>query len=793
MTAVTLSADVVVGNVAPGSVVAGTTYTNTISVTNNGPSVATNVVVVDTLPNGVAVTNIYPTLAAGAGTNFVVSYVAPGAGPLTNSAVATAGTADPNLGNNTNVLVTAVTLSADVVVGKAGPAGIVFGTNFNYTITVTNFGPSIASGISVTDALPAGLVFVGAIPAAASTNAGVVVWTNFTLLANATTNLTLTVNSTLRGSITNVARVASTNADPNPTNNTSPPVVTAVTNIPPVANPDSYVMSENTTNTFNVTTNDLVRTPGGHLTVISVSPTNGIASIQTGTNVVFTPTNNFLGTTTIGYTVIDNVGGTNSTLITVLVTNVPPIANPDSYTVNKNTTNTFNVTVNDLVQTPGGHLTVISVSPTNGTATIQNGTNVVFIPTANFVGTATIGYTIIDNVGGTNSTLVTVLVTNIVSVGADVQVVLAGPALVTVGDAFTFTTTVSNAGPTTATNTFATNTLSANLTVAGVSGGGVSNNGVVTWPVFPLLASGQATNLTVTVKTTAGSSTISPTANPYNFILTNSPPTAVTATNRASAFAATFDPNRTNNTASLFYTNAQAQTLIVPGVFSVVMETNIYPTNAVSTNTIIPIGTGLFIVGTSAFNPQTQLYEEFVSVTNIGLAPVHALRLSIGGLPSRVKLYNGTGTNNGVPYVEYDPPYNSPLNPYPQAGNSVTFTLEFFVSDRRPFTNSLTATAIIAPTVAPVNSTNGAVIVQSGFTDVRNPANPRFLVEFTSIPGRTYTVEYSDDDMVTWQLAVPSIVASTASTFWYDDGPPVTVVPPPYPNSGRFYRVLLNP
>jgi uncharacterized repeat protein (TIGR01451 family) len=793
VTAVTLSADVAVLTAGPANVIAGMTYTNTITVTNGGPSTATNVVVVDTLPDGTTETNSYPTLPAGGSTNFNVTYVAPGTGPLTNAVVATAGTYDPNLVNNTNVLVTAVTLSADVAIGKTGPAGMVFGTNFNYTIAVTNFGPSIASGISVTDALPAGLVFVGAVPAAASTNAGVVVWTNFTLVANATTNLTLTVSSTLRGSITNIATVGSTNLDPNVTNNTSPPAVTAITNIPPVANPDSYVISENTTNTFNVTTNDQLLTPGGHLTVISVSPTNGIASILNGTNVVFMPTNNFLGTTTIGYTVIDNVGGTNSTLITVLVTNVPPIANPDSYTVNKNTTNTFNVTVNDLVQTPGGHLTVISVSPTNGTATIQNGTNVVFIPTANFVGTATIGYTIIDNVGGTNSTLVTVLVTNIVAVGADIQVLLTGPAIVTVGDAFTFTTTVTNAGPLTATNTYVTNALSANLTVAGTTGGGVSNNGVVTWPVLPLLANGQATNLTVTVKTTAASSTTSPTANPYNFILTNSPPAAGTATNRASAFAATFDPNLTNNTASLSYTNALAQTVIVPGVFSVVMETNTYPTNVNPASTVIPIGTDLFIAGTNAFNPQTQLYEEFVSVTNIGLAPVHALRLSVGGLPSRVTLYNGTGTNNGVPYVEYDPPYNSPLNPYPQAGNSVTFTLEFFVTDRRPFTNSLTATAIIAPVVAPVNSTNGATIVQSGFNDVRNPANPRFLVEFTSIPGRTYTVEYSDDDMVTWQLAVPSIVASTTSTFWYDDGPPVTVTPPPYPNAGRFYRVLLNP
>jgi hypothetical protein len=54
-------------------------------------------------------------------------------------------------------------------------------------------------------------------------------------------------------------------------------------------------------------------------------------------------------------------------------------------------------------------------------------------------------------------------------------------------------------------------------------------------------------------------------------------------------------------------------------------------------------------------------------------------------------------------------------------------------------------------------------------------------------------VQYSDDDMATWNNATPSILASATSTFWYDDGPPVTVSPPTYPNSSRFYRVLLNP
>ena len=780
--------DVVVTNVGPVSVVAGTSYTNVISVTNAGPSSATNVVVVVTLADGTLVTNVIAILPAGSGTNFNFSAVAPGSGPLTNSAAGTASTFDPNLSNNTNAAVTLMSASADVGVTKSGPTGIVFGTNFNYTISVANAGPSTAAGISVTDSLPAGLVFVSASPAAASTNGGVIVWTNISLIANATNTFTLTVNSTARGSVTNIATVGGPVFDPNPTNNTSVPVVTAITNIPPVANPDSYTMGENTTNSFAPLVNDVVRTPGGTLSIVSVSGTNGVATIN-GTNVVFVPTLNFVGVATIGYTITDNVGGTNSSVITVTVTNVAPVANAQSVSTPQNTAKPITLTGSDTGNLP---LTfIIASNPLHGTLTLLN-TNtgaVTYTPTNNYVGSDSFTFRV--NNGQTSSLPATVSITVTSTTGADVQVTLSGPTLVTVGDVFSFTNVVTNAGPASASNTRATNTLPANLVFVSATGGGVYSNGVVTWPVFTSLTNGQATNLIVLVKTTTTGSTTTPTANPLNFLLTNSPPAVSSTTNRASAFATTFDPNLTNNIASLFYTNAQAQTQIVPGAFSVVMLTNTYPTNAVITNTITPIGGGLFIVGTSAFNPQTQLYEEFVTVTNIGRAPVHALRLSIGNLRSGVRLYNATGTNNGVAYVEYDPPYDSPLNPYPQANSSVTFTLEFFVSDRRPFTNSLTAVAIEAPVNQPVNGVQVSIL-QSGFNDQRNPGNPRFLVQFSSVPGRTYTVQYTDD-LLTWRNATPSIIASATSTFWYDDGPPVTVSPPTYPNSSRFYRVLLNP
>src|SRR5581483_2796287 len=152
-------------------------------------------------------------------------------------------------------------------------------------------------------------------------------------------------------------------------------------------------------------------TPGGSLTIIDVSPTNGTAAIV-GNTVQFTPATNFVGTATVGYTISDGIGGFTDSLITVLVTNIAPVANPDSASITENTSTIVSPLDNDTVQTPGGSLTIIDVSPTNGTASIV-GNTVQFTPTTNFVGTATIGYTISDGIGGTNSSLITITVTNI--------------------------------------------------------------------------------------------------------------------------------------------------------------------------------------------------------------------------------------------------------------------------------------------------------------------------------------------------------------------------------------------
>ena len=178
---------------------------------------------------------------------------------------------------------------------------------------------------------------------------------------------------------------------------------------PPMANPDSYAVTENSTNLLSPLQND----GGSGLKLVSVSLTNNGTATISGTNITFIPATNFVGTVTIGYTVMDDIGDTNSSTMTETVTNIPPLANPDTYTVAKNSiTNLFSPLTNDVLETSGGTLKLISVNPTNGTATIS-GNQVLFTPTTNFVGTATIGYTITDNIGGTNTSLITANVVNL--------------------------------------------------------------------------------------------------------------------------------------------------------------------------------------------------------------------------------------------------------------------------------------------------------------------------------------------------------------------------------------------
>ncbi len=118
--------------------------------------------------------------------------------------------------------------TADVSVTKTGaPGTVTVGTNVTYTIAVNNAGTAVASSVSLTDPIPAGMNFVSlaspmgwtCMTPAVGAN-GTVTCTNPTLLSTAgAQNFSLVVSTATAGARTNTATVASATPDPSAANN----------------------------------------------------------------------------------------------------------------------------------------------------------------------------------------------------------------------------------------------------------------------------------------------------------------------------------------------------------------------------------------------------------------------------------------------------------------------------------------------------------------------------------------------------------------------------------------------
>jgi len=137
---------------------------------------------------------------------------------------------------------------ADMAIRKAGPSTVKSGSNLTYGIGVVNLGPSTASGVVVTDHVPAGTSFVSAQFAKGSctVSGGVVsctvsqqgtpcAFSNGTVTCNIGTlspftsanpagagiELVVHVTAPRGATITNTATVSASNPDPNQANNSS--------------------------------------------------------------------------------------------------------------------------------------------------------------------------------------------------------------------------------------------------------------------------------------------------------------------------------------------------------------------------------------------------------------------------------------------------------------------------------------------------------------------------------------------------------------------------------------------
>jgi len=132
-------------------------------------------------------------------TNLTLIVTAPTSGSLTNVASVGPLPNDPNPTNNvTPPVTTSVTPVFDLVIAKTAATTVLATSNLSYTISVTNFGPSTASSVTVTDTLPVGVTFVSA-TGGGVTNAGLVTWSLGAMTNSQTTNLTLIVTAPTSG------------------------------------------------------------------------------------------------------------------------------------------------------------------------------------------------------------------------------------------------------------------------------------------------------------------------------------------------------------------------------------------------------------------------------------------------------------------------------------------------------------------------------------------------------------------------------------------------------------------
>ena len=167
------------------------------------------------------------------------------------------------------------------------------GNDVTFTVTVTNEGPSPATGVELTDLLPAGLAFVSATPVQGYTpTTGV--WAIGALAVGAQTTLTLRATVQEAGAFTNrAAKTAQGELDPNPGNDVSGVTVNGqAADVQVVKTVDRTMPLVGETVTFTVTvTNNGPNAASGvevldmlsaRLTFVSATPSQGTYTAATG-------------------------------------------------------------------------------------------------------------------------------------------------------------------------------------------------------------------------------------------------------------------------------------------------------------------------------------------------------------------------------------------------------------------------------------------------------------------------------------------------------------------------------
>ncbi|MCC6616139.1 MAG: DUF11 domain-containing protein [Anaerolineae bacterium] len=470
----------------------------TLTLTNNGPLTATNVAVVDTVPASVTVGTVtpgttsvngsattwtaptwtIPTIASGETVTLVIDGTVNAAGTITNGAEVTASDqADPDSTVNNNVpteddqdsVDATVVIQSDLELDKAMTstiAPVTIGDAIQYTLTLTNNGPTTATNVAAVDTIPASVTVGTVTPGTTSVNASATTWTAPTwtipTIASGET-VTLVIDGTVNaaGTITNGAEVtASDQPDPDSTVNNNVPTEDDQDSVDTVIiiQSDLELDKAMTSTTAPTTVGDAIQYT---LTLTNNGPTTA-TNVAVGDTI---PASITVGTVTPGTTSVN----ASATTWTAPTWTIPTIASGETVTLVIDGTvnasgaisNSAEVTASDQ---PDPDSTVNNNEPTEDD---QDNADVI-------IGDAS------------DLELGKVLTTTPTNVGDPIQ----------------YTLTLTNNGPSTATNVAVVDNVPASVTVGTVTPGTTSiNASATTWTAptwtIPTIASGETVTLVI--------------------------------------------------------------------------------------------------------------------------------------------------------------------------------------------------------------------------------------------------------------------------------------------------------
>ncbi len=557
--------------IVPGSILTGAPATLTITLTNPNSLALTGAAVTDALPFGVTNTATpspattcggTATAAPNGTTVSLTGGTIPASGSCTVSAQVTAAlpggytnTLNPgdltttNGGSNTNSASAGLT-ATNVPPGAAksfSPNPVTAGTSSLLTIVLTNTNPGPVTAAAFTDAYPAGLT--NATPASPFTDCGGSVTaadgggsatlSGGTIPGAGACSVTVNVTAPVGSYPNSTGPIATGNAGTGAAASSTLTVIAAPTPTP------TPTFTSTPTPTFTFTpTATLTPTPTQTFTptptqTFTPTPTFTFTPTQT-----FTPTSTstFTPTPTTTFTATATATLTPSATFTATSTPTPTQTFTATSTPTSTPTQTFTATSTPTstltaTPTPTPTPTLTPTAPATATATATA------TPTATATATATSTPTATPTQTTTSTPLFTATATATPGAGADMSISKVGsPSAVSPGGALTYTLTVHNAGPATATGVTVTDVLPATVgfVSASASQGACGGTTAVTCSLGTLST---GASVTVTIVVRAGpagslSNTASVTANESDPDISNDSSTSVVSVGAASGIPA---------------------------------------------------------------------------------------------------------------------------------------------------------------------------------------------------------------------------------------------------------------